>query len=269
MNILRTILAFLMLAVAILWNDSAIRAQQNLAPLRGKTVAEYLRILSFEDVARGVRAMKGLAPNGVELVALRIDPEKVRFTLVLSDTPLGERVDKLGRLHKGLIAFNGGFFQIDKKGRKLPVGLLKKSDIEYSQAWKKSGGYLVFDNDGISILATSGNPIPKAGEVLQSKPVLIEPNGKWAMNTNRKIRKRRTIVCIGRAGEITIVAIAGSGLSLYEAGWIMRGKNVGGYFDCDSALAMDGGGSTQIWVKDRPDLSFGGITPIHNAIIIR
>ena len=49
----------------------------------------------------------------------------------------------------------------------------------------------------------------------------------------------------------------------------MREPEMGGFFNCDSAIAMDGGGSTQIWVKGRPDLSYAGNTPVHNAVVIQ
>ena len=244
-------------------------AQEQAIPARSLVVANHLRNLKFEKVSSGISALKALAPNGVELIVLRLKPTKFQFYLALPDNRSGEWVEDIGKRKNAQIVFNGGFFSIDKRGHKNPVGLLAKGKVKYSSAWKKSGGYLYIRDGNISIVPTKGNPVPVGDWVLQSKPVLIEPGGKWAMNTNKAIAKKRTIVCMDGDGDLIIMAIVGGGLSLYEAGWLMRDTSVGGYFGCNSAIAMDGGGSTQIWVKDRPDLSFGGQTPVHNSVIIR
>jgi exopolysaccharide biosynthesis protein len=247
----------------------SVRAQEKNIPPRSLLVAEHLRTLSFKKVVPGIQALKIIASNGVELIALRLKPDGLKFVLALQASAQGEWVSDMGMRHNGQVAFNGGFFSINKKGEKLPVGLLMKNNVLYSSRWKKSGGYLVFREGDISILQTSGNPAPVGDAVLQSKPVLIEPGAKWAMNTNRAVPKKRTMVCVDKAGDVIVVAIISGGLSLYEAGWLMREPEVGGYFGCDGAIAMDGGGSTQIWVKDRPDLSFSGETPVHNGVVIQ
>jgi exopolysaccharide biosynthesis protein len=49
----------------------------------------------------------------------------------------------------------------------------------------------------------------------------------------------------------------------------MRDPAQGGAFSCDSALALDGGGSTQLWVAGREDLAIAGETRVHNALIVQ
>ena len=231
-------------------------------------VADHLRAESFQTISPGISAIKTITSSGIGLIALRIKPEGLRFRLIKQTNPKGDWVDDLGTQNNAEIAFNGGFFSINKKGHKVPVGLLTIKDRRYSQPWKRSGGYLEFQDGKLTISQTLGRKVPKGENVLQTKPVLIEPGGIWAMNTNKVKLKKRMMVCIDGAGEIIVVAIIGGGLSLFEAGWLMRDEKVGGVFNCDSAIAMDGGGSTQIWIRDRPDLSFGGETPVHNAVII-
>ncbi len=268
-NIPRQFIFVFMLFAMAMGNGPACLANDEIIPPRALLVANHLRTLSFESVSPGITAIKTVASNGIELIALRIKSTGHKFELIQQSNPQGNRVDEMGKGNDAQIAFNGGFFKINKDGHKVPVGLLAIDDKRYSSAWKKSGGYLIFRGGNISILETAGNPVPVAEEILQSKPVLIEPGGNWAMNTNRAIPKKRTLVCIDDAGDFIVMAIVGGGLSLFEAGWLMRSKRVDGFFGCDSAIAMDGGGSTQIWVKDRPDLSFSGETPIHNGVIIR
>lgn len=244
-------------------------AQDHAAPPRTLLVSNHLKIQKYTEIVPGMSVIKTRAPGGIELIAIRVKQNNFQFGLVKQRNDWGNWVEDTGKQEKAVVAFNGGFFSINKEIRRIPVGLLKINNVEYSSAWKKSGGYLVFRAGGLAILPTAGNAIPRDPFVLQSKPTLIEPGGKWAMNTNRAIPKKRTLVCIDDNGDTIVLAIVSGGLSLYEAGWLMRGEDVGGYFNCDSALAMDGGGSTQIWVKDRPDLSYTGETPVHNAIIIR
>lgn len=244
-------------------------AQDEVIPPRALIVSKHLENESYQEVLPGISAIKTIVPNGIVLIALRIKLDDFEFSVAQQLDPEGNWVEEIGEKNNANIAFNGGFFKISKQSHKIPVGLLVIEDTQYSSPWKKSGGYLVFRDGNISILETKGNPVPQADIVLQSKPVLIEPGGNWAMNTNRAIPKNRTLVCIDGQGELIVVAIVEGGLSLFEAGWLMRNKDVGGFFSCDSAIAMDGGRSTQIWVKDRPDLSFGGGTTVQNAVIIQ
>ena len=58
-------------------------------------------------------------------------------------------------------------------------------------------------------------------------------------------------------------------LSLYEAGWALRGEEWGGWFDCDSAIALDGGGSTQLYVEQHSKFTVLGDTPVHNAFVVK
>jgi exopolysaccharide biosynthesis protein len=268
-NISRLFILIFILVIFATGNASVSLANQDIIPPRTLLVANHLRTLPYEKVAPGIAAIKTVASNGIELIALRIKPAVHKFELIKQSNPQGNWVEEMGTGHDAQIAFNGGFFKINKKGHKVSVGLLAINEMRYSTAWKKSGGYLIFRDGNVSILETAGNPVPVGEKILQSKPVLIAPGGNWVMNTNRAIPKKRTLVCIDEAGDFVVLAIVGGGLSLFEAGWLMRNKNVGGFFGCDSAIAMDGGGSTQIWVKDRPDLSFGGETPVHNAVIIQ
>ncbi len=245
-----------------------VNSQDETGPAKALLVADHIRGMAFSAVGEGVKGLRTTAANGVEIIALRIDATRHKFALQRQSSGEGLRVEDAGENGGILIAFNGGFFGINDKGVKYPVGLFAQNNIRQSTPWHKTGGYLVINKGAVSIVPTLNNPVPVGEEVVQSKPHLIEPGGKWAMNTNGLIPKKRTIICQDRSGDIVVVAVIGGGLSLYEAGWLMRGHDVGGYFDCDTALAMDGGGSTQIWVKDRPDLSFSGETPVHNVIVI-
>lgn len=269
MKTLRPAVICILAFVGIGMSAATLGFAQNTIPPRALLVADHLRGQTFEELVPGLLALKTRASNGVEIIALKIAQPEYQFLVTKQADKSGEWVDDMGKRESGLVAFNGGFFSINKKGQKYSVGLLAKDNVRYSAAWKKSGGFLSFQQGNIDIVPTLGNVVPSGEAVLQSKPVLIEPGGKWAMNTNQAIRKKRMLVCKDGSGDVVLLAVIAGGLSLYEAGWVMRSSDVGGYFGCDSAIAMDGGGSTQIWVKDRPDLSYVGETPVHNGVVIQ
>ncbi|MCU0789818.1 MAG: phosphodiester glycosidase family protein, partial [Nitratireductor sp.] len=169
-----------------------------------------------------------------------------------------------------LIAVNGGFFGERTEGKGLyPVGLLRIGGKIRSPNWRTAGGYILFGEKGVSIAASSAEVPDEPKTILQSKPLMIEPGGKWAMNTNQALWRPRTLLCTLDGGVAVLVVLSGSGMSLYEAGWLMRPAGVGGTFGCDAALALDGGGSTQLWVEGRDDLSVRGETPVHNSLVVR
>ena len=269
MKFSRIIVLTCLIATFGTWAGRPALANTDGIPARALLVSKHLQNVPFEEVVPGIAAVKTIVSNGIALIALRIKPGVFRFDLIKQYDLKGNWVEEFGKDHDANIAFNGGFFKISKKSHKIPVGLLVIDGTQYSSAWKKSGGYLIFRDGKISILQTVGNMVPNAEGILQSKPVLIEPGGNWAMNTNRPIPKKRTLVCIDNNGDFVVMVIIDGGLSLFEAGWLMRSSDVGGFFNCDSAIAMDGGRSTQIWVKNRPDLSYGGGTTIQNAVIIQ
>ena len=268
MRQVRLFLAFGFIGLALASSHAMGQSRETIAPPRAALLVKHLRQLPFKPIATGLSYLRTVSPEGVELIALRISAAHFKARVELQNVNKGEMVAQMGTRAGALIAINGGFFSVNKKGDKVPVGLLAIQGKKLSTPWKTNGGYLNLHEGAITIIPTRNNAIPKGEAVLQSKPMLIEPGGKWAMNTNGAIARKRTLICNDTKGDIIVLAIIGGGLSLFEAGWLMRTDELGGYFNCDSALAMDGGGSTQIWVKDRPDLSYAGETPVHNAVVI-
>ncbi len=146
---------------------SAVNPQLQSAPARVLQIASHLKSQKFVRIYDGISALKTAVPNGVSLIALKLNPTKLRFGLVKQDGEHGDWVEDTGISKNAFVAFNGGFFSIDKNVKKFPVGLLKIDGVKYSTAWKKSGGYLIFREDGVAILPTAGNAVPKDAVVLQ------------------------------------------------------------------------------------------------------
>jgi hypothetical protein len=245
-------------------------AAQELAPPRTVEAREALAAGPWRDIEDGLAVLQAITPGGATLTAFRIAPERFAFAFATQAQAKGERVDVFGPREGAAIAVNGGFFaEQQASGALFPVGLLRLAGKQLSAPWRATGGYLLLA-DGVPSIRPAATPPPSSvADVLQSKPLLIEPGGKWAMNSNQGLMRQRTVVCLTAKREAILLIVAGAGLSLFEAGWLMRGAEVGGFFACDSALALDGGGSTQLWVAGSRELALRGETPVHNALIVR
>jgi exopolysaccharide biosynthesis protein len=252
-------LAFFLLGVL------PVGAQQEI-PARTAQVADALAGRQWDEIEPGFSHL-GASTAGISVSAFLVDTDRFRFSLSLQRTGNGETASQNGRQNKAMLTVNGGFFGEKAPGEDLfPVGLLRIGGRSMSQAWTSQGGFLIVEDRGLAIVPTREGVPQSAGNVLQSRPVMIEPGRLWAMNTNQGYLRRRTMVCILPDGDVVVVAVTGLGMSLFEAGWLMRENAVGGFFSCDSAIALDGGGSTQLWLDGQADLSIAGETPVHNFL---
>lgn len=239
-----------------------------LMPERSRMVAEVLAQSEWQSEGPGLDLID-LKAGSVGVTALRIDPSIYSFSLSIQSGADGERVDSFGNRNEADIAINGGFFGEKEPGKGLfPVGYLNIGNKSYSKPWSRSGGFLVIRDGHPGISPTMAGIPGNTNAVLQSKPLLIEPGGIWAMNTNLGNIRRRSLVCLQPDGNVVLLVISGLGMSLFEAGWLMRERTVGGFFECDAALALDGGGSTQIWMRDENLPRIRGDNAVHNALLI-
>jgi hypothetical protein len=239
------------------------------APQRALAIRAALALAQWEELKPGLAVLSAAVSPGPRITTFRVSPRNFRFAIASQDNPDGERVGAFAERGKAVVAVNGGFFGEKQYGRDLfPVGLLRIAGEERSVAWSQSGGFLVIRRDGLAIRPTRQGAPKAARDVLQSRPVILEPGGRWALNTNGGDWRSRTLVCLFPDGDAAIILVHGGGMSLYEAGWLLRSEEEGGHFGCDSALALDGGGSTQAFVAGRPDLSLEGETRVHNALMV-
>ncbi len=263
---LRGILTALVLHV---WMIATAHSQAlDAVPPRTDVALGLLQAASFSELQPGLDVLT-VKTVSLSLTVFRIDQRRFRFDIAAQLEPDGERVDAFGIRAGAVLAVNGGFFGEKEPEKGLfSVGLLRINGKDTSPNWNTSGGYLLFGKGGVSI-AKSRNSPPSASTILQSKPLVIAPGGIWSMNTNQEIWRPRSLVCLLPDGKALLVVISGVGMSLFEAGWLLRTQTDGGFFGCDSALALDGGGSTQLWVAARDDLRVHGETAVHNALVLQ
>ena len=267
----RQTLSRALVALPLAFSPMATLAQESdPAPERTLDVREALAALPWQVLEDGLELKEIVSQRGIRIRAFRISLKHFDLGIVLANNAMGERANEIGERSEAVLAVNGGFFgETDTERTLFPVGYLRIGGKVHSQPWQTSGGYLSLSRDGVSIRPSREGPVSGDGDEIQSKPLLIEPGGKWAMNTNQQKLRPRTIVCTFGNDSFLLAVISGSGMSLYEAGWLMRDAVVGGYFGCDAALAMDGGGSTQLWVSSDTSLGIVGETPVNNALVVK
>lgn len=264
--------AVLLALAAWNWSSGTPATAQSLSqiPPRTSEAVGSLKESVWRQLSPGLEVMEVATALGTRLVALRIANAGYRFNVVQQEGEKGEKVRSVVRRLDAVLAVNGGFFASSAQGRLTPVGMLVDDGEAQAAAWPHSGGFLAFDAEGMPDITLSADGPPEAAfEAIQSRPVILEPGGKWAMNTNGNDPERRTIFC--RLDEETslILLVSGQGLSLYEAGWLLRSPSWGGFFDCDSAIALDGGSSTQLTISGEWDLRVDALVGVQNFLVVQ
>jgi exopolysaccharide biosynthesis protein len=235
-------------------------------PARTVQAVDALSGLRWDEIEPGLSHL-GAEAGAISVSAFMVDTDRFRFSISVQREGKGETAEDSGRHNNAVLTVNGGFFGEKEPGKDLfPVGLLRVGGNSLSQAWTSQGGYVVVENDGLAIVPSGEGIADSVANVVQSRPVMIEPGGRWAMNTNQEYLRRRTLICLLPDGDVVLIAVTGIGLSLFEAGWLLREPAVGGYFACDAAIALDGGGSTQFWLDGPMELSIRGETPVQNFL---
>ena len=261
-------LAPLVLAFAFLQLGVTAIATGASVPQKSVSVVNSLNQSRWEELEAGLRVIRAVTPEGLTISAFQISGDTYQFSVKLQGDDSGSRAREIGEREGAVLVVNGGFFASTSEGALYPVGYLRLNDEVLSKGWTTAGGVISFKPDSIDLSPTHAG-IPQDGhDAMQTKPMIIEPGGKWAMGSNLGEVKRRTLLCRLKNGETLLVVVTRQGLSLYEAGWVLRGKAVGGFFGCDSAVALDGGRSTQIWLSGHEQYSYAGLTPVHSFLVV-
>ncbi len=249
------------------------RAQEEGVPERSTTMADALRTVHLRDVRPGFSVLSAHdAASSNTITAWKVDPSRFEFQLVETDHSKGRHAAWFLDHAHGLLAVNAGYFARRQDGSIYPVGFLKIDGRSRSVPWDAgTGGLLSFSSGKMSIdVPLPAKAVRDALEnAVQSKPVMIEPGGVWAMRSNRKILKNRTAVCLLPDGHVLIIAVSGRGLSLYELAVLMKKPGEDGFFGCEAAIALDGGSSTQAAYALDPKLDVVSPAPVQNALVVR
>lgn len=196
-------------------------------------------------------------------VSIVYEPEKGRRTTAVQAEEAG-----------AIAAVNGGFF--NAAGGSVTyiraAGLVADSDT--AVAWPKNvnlNGALMVSNRGeVTITRKMTNEWFDANtdiiDVLVTGPLLAEGGTISEMPSTSLVTARHPRTAVGKAGRNRVVLLTAdgrsdqaAGLTLHQlAGLMLRLR-------CSEALNLDGGGSTTMWVKEKP---YGGVVnmPSDNKI---
>ena len=199
--------------------------------------------------------------SDVELVAVRMDPARYRFT-VRTTSPAAGWVSELGEHYGAAAVINGGYF--DPRGQ--PLGLLVSGGVQVSGTLARAPGRAVFGvRDGVPFVAdAAGLPLDGVTEALQTTPLLVREGAEVEGFDEPWRVDRRAAVCIDAQGRVLFAATDTvlNGLSFSEMAHLMaRGIDRGG-LGCVSGMTLDGGTSAQLWVQGHPDAWVPGYTEV-------
>jgi hypothetical protein len=214
---------------------------------------------TFAALARGVsyartERLDGKGRNTVWVV-LRVVLAEADLTVV---EPQNTRLEQLAKDPTVVAAVNGGFFETDGAAS----GLLVSHGRRMGQLDARGGsGVLVVSQGRAHLLPADTTAESLQGDVvLQCGPRLVEADGAMGIRTDDGKRASRTVACIRDAGRELDFVLAWTrngdrdGPGLFEmAQWLVQPLVAGETSGCEAALNLDGGPSTGIVLRGKPD----------------
>lgn len=201
----------------------------------------------WQELAPGLELHRSLATGALfgQAFALRVDPQLYQFR---AHYVPGEArtLDAWLEALPGVTAFiNANFFNRDLSVN----GLLVADGVSHGQPWLTRGGTFLL-REGRPVLQANPERPWRAGglrQAVQGFPMLVL-DGQPAYGRSGA-PARRSVVALDRSGRVLLLATSLLGPSLAGmAGWLASSD-----LEIDSALNLDGGGSTMFYVDaDEP-----------------
>ncbi len=238
------------------------------------------------DVMRLVRSAKltklrdGLLYSRVRSDVYKIDigiwmlnSRKVDISVVEQSDIHGSSVNEYLKDSSVLIGINGGFFERDTEKRLSPSGILVVDGIVRNSTPNDQSGALVKEGGKVGIVwAREVKDLSNYSAILQSGPLLVEPQGKMGIRSNNYDRHNRAAICL-RGDDVILVSVHGlngRGLSLFELATLLVAKQRDGGINCERALNLDGGPSAQVAYRRDEKVEFvPGVWKVQNALVVR
>lgn len=197
--------------------------------------------------------IQGLFNSRQDINIIEIDLKKHRKKIRLAALhDSREKTSALAQQNHAIVAINGGFFDMKNGGA---VDFIKVADQVINTTLNKSGranAYFAFDGKKIKIEADS-TLIGQYPNILLSGPLLLKDGDPFYLPKNAFNDNRHPRTAIGLKGNrLILLTVDGrnalsEGLNLHELRDIFR------WYGCKDAMNLDGGGSTTMYIKGRPD----------------
>lgn len=162
-----------------------------------------------------------------------------------------------------LAVFNGGFFNPNFK----PTSWVKsKGQVIKKKGEGRRGGVIAVDGTKVFIGPQAKLAFDPAF-VIHNSPLLLDVGSKVGLRSDDGKRASRTVACLEKqsAGAailhfVIILAEPQQGPTLMETANLLKLERSKGGFGCDSALNLDGGPSSGVWVA--PGLNLPSESPL-------
>jgi exopolysaccharide biosynthesis protein len=179
---------------------------------------------------------------------VKINPLKYKISLYHNK---GITVEDIKKDRKVIAAINGGFFAPGENFS--PIGLLMskgKKINPLTDYWDYSGVFYITSaqSDPYGICKKESFYDTDVTEAIQSFPILVW-NGSVYKEYKDREEASRSAIAIDKDGNILLIATESTisgGLTLNEFAFAINSMN----WNCQKALNLDGGSSTQMYVKD-------------------
>lgn len=201
-----------------------------------------------------------------KLHAFRIDLAQYQLNLATANdfSRNSASAQMFGTHQHALIAINGGFFTPRREilGLRITNGKIL-SPLKPISWWsvfyvKNNNAYIVpsknfQSSNDISFAVQSGPRLVVNGAIPSLKPGVDE----------------RSALCITRDGKVIIAATENTPIATKDLAKILKQSNKNGGLDCQNALNLDGGSSTQLYAKiDDFDLDVPNFNTVTDAVIV-
>ena len=197
--------------------------------------------------------------------AFKIDPKKYRLSIVKAkNEEKGATVEEFAKKSGAFLVINGGFFTPEHKS----IGLLVKDGRILNEIHKTSWwSIFMLKNDKPSIIRPDGFRMSRNIQMaIQAGPRLVINGRIPKLKENIAMR---SAIGVTDNGEIVIVITSGHGISMHELARRMKNSSFEGGLNCKNAMALDGGSSSQIYVKMKNfEYSQRGLAKVTNGVTV-
>ena len=179
------------------------------------------------------------------ITAFRINPQKYYLRVLLAhNTAYGDSAKEMQKRNHALLVINGGFFTLEHKS----IGLIMNNGRVINSLHKTSWWsiFKISHKKPMIIMPTHFKSSKDIKMAIQAGPRLVI-NGR--MPKLKGGIAARSAIGITKDGMIIIAITKGQGITLDEMANRMAENKFKGGLNCSNAMALDGGGSSQIYAK--------------------
>ncbi|RZL51059.1 MAG: phosphodiester glycosidase family protein [Pedobacter sp.] len=203
-----------------------------------------------------------LANQNISYIEVK-NKSKAPLFAIGADAKLLKATQEFGKENNAIAAINGTFFDVKNGGSvdfvKVNGQVINPNRLEKNNQRARHQKAAVVITDGkLSIKKWDGNATWEeslmANDVMNSGPLLIYNQQIEELDTAafNRLRHPRSAIGIKANGSVILLTVDGrqenaAGMSLFELTKVMK------WLGCTSAINLDGGGSTTLWVTTQPE----------------